>query len=332
MVAKKESKRVAILTIIRRTLNIIIAVFLIIQLDSEKFYGHAFATLISIIVLGSYSVYHLFQILKISLNKFHLVYALSFSLPIVLHLLSGYILGHFDQIIINQLVGKLETGLYSIAYAVGSVMSFIIGAIGRAWSPEFYGKLNDKKYNDIENLVSKTSKLIYISAMGMILFVQEIFIVMADIKYHEAINIVPIIVVSFVFVFMYQQYVNYAFYHKKTKLIAVFTIIAGGINIGLNYWLIPIWGYKVAAWTTLISYACLFGLHYINVKYIIKPEWILGLKVLLPNFVVLIGFVLLFSFIEHFKLSIFIILAVKVLFISGLFIVYFRKKLKSLLE
>lgn len=96
------------------------------------------------------------------------------------------------------------------------------------------------------------------------------------------------------------MYVNYAFYEKKTKNIAAITIVAGGLNILLNYLFIPKFGYIAASGTTLISYVVLFLLHYINVKWILKVKRIINIKIFviptcmlilmgLMNFIVLVN-------------------------------------------
>ena len=193
-------------------------------------------------------------------------------MPVIVHLLSQNILNTFDQIIINQLIGSRETGLYSVAYKIGMIQNIISMGILKSWTPIFYEKLNENKISDINELAKNYGLIVSLVAVGLIFFSQEIITILVDNEYHEALSLIPIIIVSYFFFFLYTMYVNYAFYHKKTKAIALFTIIAGGINIGLNYLLIPEYGYIAAAWTTLASYVILFVLYYINVK------WILDVK------------------------------------------------------
>jgi O-antigen/teichoic acid export membrane protein len=48
---------------------------------------------------------------------------------------------------------------------------------------------------------------------------------------------------------------------RKTWFASVATLITAGVNIALNWLLIPRLGYLAAGWTTLVSYMLLFGLH-----------------------------------------------------------------------
>ena len=84
------------------------------------------------------------------------------------------------------------------------------------------------------------------------------------------------------------------------------TLFTGGINIGLNYWLIPIYGYVAAAYTTLVSWFLLFLFHFLNVKYILKEKDIISIGRILLNFGWIILAVLIFIFTNSF-LNIFVI-------------------------
>ena len=85
----------------------------------------------------------------------------------------------------------------------------------RAWSPIFYEKLNNKQYNDINNLAKKYAKIVYIVALTLILFSRELVIILADKKYYASLNIIPIVVISYVFFFLYAMYVTMRFIIRK---------------------------------------------------------------------------------------------------------------------
>lgn len=298
--ASKKSKKVASLNVIRALIATGLAIAIMLQMDSEKYYAKAIGQGIGALTLFSVTLFYLKKKLKFSIKKEHLSYSLVFGLPIILHLLSQNILNSFDQIIINQLVGQHETGIYSVAYKIGMVQSLISMGILKAWTPMFYDKLNKDKYDDINALAKKYAYIVMLVAVFLIFFAKEIIVILADKSYHEAISIIPIIVISYFFFFLYTMYVNYAFYEKKTKNIAAITIVAGGLNILLNYLFIPKFGYIAASGTTLISYVVLFLLHYINVKWILKVKRIINIKIFviptcmlilmgLMNFIVLVN-------------------------------------------
>ena len=308
--ASKKSKKVASLNAITALVGTCLAILIIIQMNDERYYAKAIGQAVSAFILVTLTFWFLRKKVNFRIEKEHISYSLIFGLPIILHLLSQNILNSFDQIIINQLVGQHETGIYSVAYKIGLVQNIISMGILKAWTPIFYDKLNKGKYIDIDALAKKYAFIVMIVGVFLIFFAKEFITILADKSYHEALGIIPIIIVSYFFFFLYTMYVNYAFYEKKTNNIAAITIIAGGLNVLLNYLFIPKFGYIAAAWTTLISYLVLFLLHYINVKWIIKINRIINVRVFsAPTFIlILLGIMhfLLMAHINNYILSLFI--------------------------
>ena len=96
----------------------------------------------------------------------------------------------------------------------------------------------------------------------------EILLLIGGWKYLDAKNCFLPLFSSVVAQFCYTLYVNIEQYSKKTWAIASGTLIAAGINVMLNFILIPQYGYVAAAYTTLIGYLMLFAIHYTFVRII----------------------------------------------------------------
>ena len=77
-------------------------------------------------------------------------------------------------------------------------------------------------------------------------------------QYSEAGSVLMIHIWSGVFVFLAVANERWIICENLQKFLAINTIIAAIVNIGLNYILIPKFGIEGAAWATLISY-CIAG-------------------------------------------------------------------------
>ena len=157
----------------------------------------------------------------------------------------------------------------------------------------------------------------------------EITKLMADKSYWGAIDLLIPLSLSNYFIFLYMIPVGIEYYYKKTKYISFGTFLAAIFNLILNYFAIKFFGYKSAAYTTLISYMLLFIFHWIiaskydvnsiySLKYIIKNIFVL--------FIVSI-FIFLVNLIFNEKISIIIRYVIVVIFI-----VISLLKLKEFLE
>lgn len=279
----QQSKNYALISVVR---NLIIAssgIFLVYFMKENRYYGRIYSQLICSFFIMFFSIYNIKKLFVYKFKIQHLKYSLSFGIPLIPHLLSTIILAQFDRVAINQIVGSYETGIYSFAYNVGSLMMIFVMALNNAWVPIFYQKLKNREYKSIQKEAEKYAKIVLIIALLFILFSKEIVIILADKKYTASLSIIPMIIWSGVLIFLYTLYANYAFYNKKTIVVSIATLISGFINIKLNYALIPIYGYSIAALTTLVSYMVMFALHYINVKYILKQE-VIKLNRIVVNF------------------------------------------------
>ena len=102
------------------------------------------------------------------------------------------------------------------------------------------------------------------------LFAPEIICLLGTEEYNDAIYVMPPILLSAVFIFIYDQFVNIELFYEKNKLNAVFALIASVINAILNWIFIPRYGYIAAGYTTFISYFGFMIMHKIYIVYLKK--------------------------------------------------------------
>ena len=131
--------------------------------------------------------------------------------------------------------------------------------------------------NALQN-TSKTSKYLLIFYAGLCVVISlmapELLMILAPSNYSEGLSAIPPIIGMAFLNALYNVYASIEFYHKKSVGIAVATIIAAALNIGLNAWLIPIYGLSAAAYTTLIANAVLTFCHFIGYRYALKSKTI----------------------------------------------------------
>lgn len=200
---------------------------------------------------------------KIVFKKSFLVFGFQVGFPIIFHSLSQTLLAQSDRVMMQMMdVSDSEIGIYSLFYTLISVLTVILNALNNTWCPFYYDNLSNDEYDTIKDKTNNYIELFSILTFGFLMLSPEVSLIMADNSYSTGIKIIPIIVSSVYFTFMYQFPVNYEFYNKKTKIIASGTVGAAIINIILNFILIPVFGMYGAALATSISYLALFLVHY----------------------------------------------------------------------
>ena len=193
-----------------------------------------------------------------------------FTLPLLPHYLALHVMNGADRIMVGKLDSTSSEAVYGVASNLGLAAATVWTAINGSLQPYIFGKLNEK---DTES-VRKTSKYLLIFYAGLCvviaLMAPELLMILAPSNYSEGLTAIPPIIGMAFLNALYNVYASIEFYHKKSVGIAVATIIAAALNIGLNAWLIPIYGLSAAAYTTLIANAVLTFCHYIGYKYAIK--------------------------------------------------------------
>lgn len=262
-------------------------------------------------------------------KKFWL-HALLFNLPLVPHYLSQVVLGNADRIMIAKMVSAQSAGIYSLAYSLSQVMTLFNTAISQTMSPWIYQKIKDKKTSEIANVAYGALGLIVVTNLILMLFAPEIVKIFAPHSYFNARWIIPPVAMSVFFIFCYDLFAKFEFYYEKTTLVMLASLVGAVLNILLNLWLLPIFGYYVAGYVTLICYMLYAVCHYLFMQRICKANGIdqpysTRTLLLISLVFILAGTVILATYLSTFSRYVLIFLSISVIWFK-------RKSIFELIE
>lgn len=189
-------------------------------------------------------------------------FCLTLAVPAVFYNLSDLVLGHSDSVMIQQMLGESQVGVYGAAISFGGVLFTIFQALNNSWSPFFF---EDMKQGDREKIHTKAKnflELFTVLSLGFILLTPEVYRMFVAEDFWEGTGLIPIFVGGYFFNFLCTFPVNFDYYHKQTKVVAAVTIFCTLVNLGLNYILIHAMGMAGAAVATMSSHGLQLGLHY----------------------------------------------------------------------
>lgn len=183
------------------------------------------------------------------------------SLPTVPHYYSNYLLNSSDRMVMDWMkVGTGDIGKYNVAYTIGGYVERIAVASGLAVNPmlnEAYKQGDDTK---ARNLIFLLQISFWLMTFTISIWLKEIFYILIK---NDVLNkmypLALIIVMSYNYRPMYYGANSKLFYAEKTNQLWKITFIAGASNLILNFLLIPVFGYQIAAVTTFI---CLMYMGY----------------------------------------------------------------------
>ncbi len=189
-------------------------------------------------------------------------FALNFNIPLIPHYLAFTVLNQSDRLMISNLCGKGEAAIYSVAYAISTVMTIFTSAINSSFIPYTYKAMKDKDYVTIRKTANALLLLVSFGCVVAMAFSPEIIKMFASKDYYEAIWIMPPLCASVFFMFLYPLFGNIEFYFEKTAYVTIASSIGAIANIILNYVFIKLYGYFAAGYTTLFCYILFSFMHY----------------------------------------------------------------------
>ena len=191
---------------------------------------------------------------------------LKYSLPLVPMSVLNWVLALSDRYVLLHYHGEGVVGIYGISLRFVTVLNVVISAVSMAYTTFAFQVKNDdedakKKYYYVFQV---ESFLLMAICFTVTLFGPEVISLMSS---NEAYNEAAVSLRDLLFaqtIFAMSGIVGYGInFAKKSGYYLVAVSCGAVVNLGLNLFLIPEFGMKAAAATTLIGYLIVFILVYI---------------------------------------------------------------------
>jgi len=204
---------------------------------------------------------------------------LGYSIPLMPANIALWALNVADRIQVQRLAGPEELGAYSVAARVAVPMLVVMGAFQTAWAPFAQAVRGDE--GDEAARATYAHVLTYWSfvmgwAVVALAMLTPPYILLAFPE--SAHSAVPVVVLLALGTVLYGCYliVNIGItISRKTRMTPLIATAAALVNLGLNFWAIPAYGIVGAGLTTVIGYALLLWLGWLNAQrsYPVGYEW-----------------------------------------------------------
>lgn len=213
----------------------------------------------------------------------------SYAYPIMITGLAGMINETFSRSMLVWWLPKdfypgktaeYAVGIFGASYKFAVIMNLVVQAFRFAAEPFFFSHASDKNSPDLFARINHyfiITCCIILLAVSINMDVVK-YVLLGDKQYWVGLNIVPILLVAYLFLGVYY---NLSVWFKLTDRTYFGTVLAFGgaiITIGGNYLLIPVLGYLGSSWVTLVCYfvmtvaSYLIGQQYYPIPYRVKRD------------------------------------------------------------
>lgn len=183
-----------------------------------------------------------------------------YGFPLVAVNISTWMLCLSDRYVLGFFRGSQEVGIYSASYAISEQSILIVASLFvLASGPIGFSIWESQGVEASQEFLKKVTRYYLLiglpAAVGLSVLAKPVISVLAAPAYFPGYVVVPLVAFSAFLIGIEHRFGLVLAFYKKTNLSMYYNLIGGGLNLGLNFLLIPKYGYIAAAATTFVACA-----------------------------------------------------------------------------
>ena len=281
--------RYSLFQVIRTFGEVILAAILVLEGFGLDAVIYSFLTVDLLCFLITFSL--IFNEINIKLpNLSRIKLFLSFGLPLIPGIISGWVTNLSDRYVIGFFLSSASVGIYSAAYGTGSIIQMLLTPLSTALGPVIFKLWGENKIHELKNYFRYSLKYFLMlsipSFFGLSVLAEPLLIILSRPEFvPEGRIIIPLVALAAIMYGVYVINVRIFYLIKKTIYISYIWLGSAILNLGINVIFIPIMGIIAAAISTLVSFSFMafvgsYAL-YRNLK--VGPNWKFIVKSLMAS-------------------------------------------------
>ena len=217
-----------------------------------------------------------------------------YSIPFALTSFFGMVIYSADMVMLTNMVGSYENGIYSAAYKLISVLTLFFGVYTAVIFPvmsRFYKNEKNLLVISFEKSIKYIMLIILPISFATMLYSNDIVVLFFGQKYSPTSSVLSILMWTVSLGFINGVCQNLLNASHKEKYVTLIFLVATLTNIILNFFIIPKYSYDGAAMTTVLSEIVLFILYFYSIY---KLDALPKKRVYIDLFKILISSIILY--------------------------------------
>ena len=183
---------------------------------------------------------------------------LAYGLPLIPATVVGWVLNSIDKVMIRNMVGYEQLGLYSAALKIVSVLAIIQSCFVAFWTPVAFRwnkeGVSIKRFDTVGQILCFVMSFLF----ALILLFKDVIIAILSPEYHSAITIIPFLLLHPIMYTISEVTVVGIYFTGRSSKTIIIAIVSCIINVVGNTLLIPNFGAIGASIATGVSYCVFF--------------------------------------------------------------------------
>jgi O-antigen/teichoic acid export membrane protein len=177
------------------------------------------------------------------------------AVPLMPNFIFYWVFSSSDKVMISNLIGQSQEGIYAVASKFGQISQLIYTAFAGGWQFFAFSIMKDR---DNTKVISTVFEMLLLVSLGTTIlgtsFCKWGVELLFSEEYWSCYICIPYLYLSPLLLMLYQIGSNQLLVIKKTWPNILFLGVGAGLNIGLNFWLIPLIGIEGASIATFVGY------------------------------------------------------------------------------
>lgn len=217
-------------------------------------------------------VNRLWQYLKIKkINSRIYKQVCQYSLPLIPNNLAWWVVNASDRLVINHFIGIAQNGIYTVACKFPNVFINLYNIVNLSWTESASLHYNDEDRDKFfSEMMTAFFKMFSACCYIIISVMPFVFPLLVNEKFALSYNHIYILMMAMLFRVMVGLYSCIYIAQKKSKSVAYTSITAAIINLSVDLLLIKKIHLYAASISTLVAFAVMFIVRYVDVNKHIK--------------------------------------------------------------
>lgn len=250
----------------------------LVLLLRQGYEGRLWGQTIAVVAFAFFGFFSLLRggWVKLRPRKDYMREVLAYGIPLMPHVIGGFLASLADRFVINQQLGLAAAGVYMVAAQFGMGLGLLADAFNKAFTPWIYEHLAMNELA-VKRKIVRGTWIYCIAALvlaGVLaLLARQIVVLVAGPGYAEAAQALPWLALGQAFGGMYFMVASHIFFARKTRLLAWITLFTGVTGVALTYMLIPFCGIAGAGISFAIAMFLRFVLTWMLAQRVSPMPW-----------------------------------------------------------
>jgi O-antigen/teichoic acid export membrane protein len=182
-----------------------------------------------------------------------------YGIPLVVGNLSAWVLSQFDRYLIQGFYGAQAVGVYSAAYSISDNSIRLLSMLFMLASGPLLANAWEKQGQEVsKQLLSSVTRLYLLAGIpiviGMLAVAKPLMQVLTGPDFVSGYTLIPWVAGGAFFLGLQHRFNQVLLLVKRPKIIMFWLMLSGVLNVLLNWYLLPLYGYDIAAINTFVAY------------------------------------------------------------------------------